>query len=372
MNSTLPFIPLASPDIQDQDIAEVVRVLKSGMLVQGAEVEQLEQTIASLIGVRNCIAVSNGTATMHLCLIARGIGPGDEVIVPAFSYVATANVVELTGAKPVFVDIDMATFNIDVAKIEAAISPRTKAIIPVHEFGLAADIGAIKAIAVKHSLYIIEDAACALGAKECNEFVGSFGAAGSFSLHPRKAITTGEGGLITTNDDQLAIQLRQLRNHGIQYDHGKMDFVVAGYNYRMTNFQAALACSQLKRLQHIITYKNELAEVYYNEIKNPLVTLPVVPNNKLHSWQTFHLLLDDSIDQFTVISQLKENGIGTNYGAQCIPFQTFYAAKYQLSSAALFPNALKAFTNGLAIPIYEKMTKEDIKRVSHSINKISN
>lgn len=371
MTESDKFIPLSSPDIRQQDIDEVVRVLKTGMLVQGVEVERLESEVASLVGVRNCIAVSNGTASLHLCLTALGIGKGDEVIVPAFSYVATANVVELAGATPVFVDIDLSTYNIDATQIEKAITGKTKAIIPVHEFGLSCDIHKINEIAAAHNLFVIEDAACALGAKSGGQYVGSFGIAGSFSLHPRKAITAGEGGLITTNDDNLASRLRILRNHGIQFEAGKMEFVDAGFNYRLTNFQATLAASQLKRLENIIAYKNELANVYFDEIKNPLVTLPSRVGTATHTWQTFHLLLNDCLDQYKVIKTLNENGIGSNYGAQCIPYQKFYQHKYRLACENLFPNALKAFTKGLAIPMFEKMNKDDVKRVAQIINKIS-
>lgn len=365
------FIPLASPDINDADIAAVIRVLKSGMLIQGIEVERLENKIAKRIGVAHCIAVANGTATMHLCLLALGIGPGDEVIVPAFSYVATANVVELTGATPVFVDIDSSTFNIDISLIEQAITKKTKAIIPVHEFGLASEITAIKNIADKYNLLVIEDAACALGATENGKPVGSFGIAGSFSLHPRKAISSGEGGLITTDDDGLARKLRILRNHGIEYRDGKMDFVEAGFNYRMTDFQAALVSNQEERLNNILTYKQKLAEVYFSEIKSAKLQLPSVPGNKIHTWQTFHVLLNKELNQQHVIALLKEKGIGTNYGAQCIPAQTFYQKKYRLHSENLFPNSFAAFTQGLALPIYEKLTEQDIQRISKTVNSLS-
>jgi len=365
------FIPLASPDITDSDITEVVRVLKSGMLVQGPEVEQLEKKIASFIGVKHCIAASNGTATLHMSLIAMGIGPGDEVIVPAFSYIATANVVELTGAICRFVDIDIQTFNINADAIEKAISPKTKAIIVVHEFGLSADISKIISIADKHRIPVIEDAACALGATEDEKNVGSFGRVGSFSLHPRKAISSGEGGLITTNDTDLSDKLRILRNHGIRMRDGKMDFVAAGFNYRMTDFQAVLVTSQLKRLPEILNVKSGLAKVYFEELDPSRLQLPSVPAGRRHTWQTFHVLLPDDLDQMQVISQLRSRGVGTNYGAQCIPYQTYYAEKYKLDSAALFPNALKSFKRGLALPIYEKLSVKDIKYISQQLNDIT-
>jgi perosamine synthetase len=364
------FIPLASPDINQQDIDCVTAVLRSGMLVQGVNVLALEKSFNDLNGSRNAIAVSNGTATLHLALLALGIGKGDEVIVPAFSYVATANVVEMVGATCVFVDIDIDTFNIDVTKVEALITTKTKAIIPVHEFGLACDIEAIMQIANKHKIYVIEDAACALGAMQNGKHTGTFGIIGSFSLHPRKSITCGEGGMLLTADDALAKKLRQLRNHGIEMQDGQMHFVDAGLNYRMTDFQAALANSQMQRLPAILKYKQELAEVYFSEIKNKDVVLPTVPSDRNHTWQTFHILIGEEKNQAKVLAELKENNIGANYGAQCIPATAYYKTKYGLNSEQQFPNAYRAFTKGIAIPIYEKLTKEIIKQISNSINRL--
>src|SRR6476620_10478030 len=295
------FIPLASPDIREEDIALVNEVLRSGMLVQGTYVGKLEEAFASYHGVKHAIALSNGTATLHLALKVLGIGPGDEVIVPAFSYVATANVVELVGARCVFVDVEERSFNIDVKAIAEKITPRTKAIIPVHEFGLACDIEAVMALANKHGLHVIEDAACALGARQNGKLVGTFGVLGSFSLHPRKSITSGEGGLLLTDDDALATKLRQLRNHGIQMENGAMNFVEAGYNYRMTDFQGALAWSQFQRLEKILSWKNDLAEIYLFTIKHSRFKLPVIPKGRNHTWQTFHLLVKGEPGQKAVI-----------------------------------------------------------------------
>lgn len=367
----LDFIPLASPDIREEDIDAVVKVLKSGNLVQGKYVESLEANIAHYLGVSNCIVVTNGTATLHLILVALGIGPNDEVIVPAFSYIATANVVELVGAKPVFVDIDIQSFNIDISKIEAKINKNTKAIIGVHEFGLAADMQSIKKICDKHGLFFIEDAACALGASEDSSFAGTIGIAGSFSFHPRKAITSGEGGAIVTNDDLLANKLRSLRNHGIDSTNKiQMDFINAGYNCRMTDFQAALLNSQLERLMSILSEKQKIARRYLNEIKSDKVILPTVPSNKQHSWQTFHVLLADSIDQSAIISLMKTKGIGTNYGAQCMPAQTYFKNKYNYNAELEFPNAYTAFRKGLAIPLYEKLNTDQVSHIINSINSL--
>ena len=358
------FIPLAKPNISDQDIEAVVEVLRSGMLVQGENVLQLEKNITDLTGACHASAVSNGTASLHLALIQLGIGKGDEVIVPAFSYVATANVVELTGATPVFVDIDLQTFNIDPTLIERAINERTKAIMPVHEFGLAADMASIMDIANKHQLAVIEDAACALGATFKGKPVGTFGDYGSFSLHPRKAVSSGEGGIVITNDPGKDRRIKILRNHGVEMLNGEMHFVDFGFNYRMTDFQAALVKNQVKRVPEIIKYKQQLAEIYLNEINSPAITLPAIPEACNHTWQTFHIILGESLKRDHIIQSMKTKGIGTNYGAQCIPETTAYQNKYGYDSAQLFPNALRAFRQGLALPLYDKLSKEDIQFVA--------
>lgn len=364
------FIPLGRPDIKEGDIEKVADVLRTGMLVQGKNVLSLEKAFAELHQSPNAVAASNGTATLHLALKSLGIGKDDEVIVPAFSYTATANVVELVEATTVFVDIDINTFNIDVNKIERAITSKTKAIIPVHEFGLACDIEKVCSIAEKHSLHVIEDAACALGARQHNRLVGNFGVFGSFSFHPRKSITAGEGGMLLTADTDLAKKVRQLRNHGLDPENPEMDFIAAGFNYRMTDFQAALALSQFQRLEKILQQKSKLAEIYFNEINNTHIKLPVIPEGYNHTWQTFHLLLDDSLDQKEVIKKLKDLNIGTNYGAQCIPAQTYYKRKYGYDCQKQFPKAYRAYTKGLAIPIYERLSEENIVSISKIINKL--
>lgn len=363
------FIPITKPWIIDADIDAVTAVLKSGMLVQGKEVERLEKEIADYIGVEHVIAVSNGTATMHIMLKVLGIGEGDEVIVPAFSYVSTANVVELVGAKPVFVDIDIQTFNIDCKIIESKITTKTKAILAVHEFGLAANVIELKAICNKHKLLFLEDAACALGASINNKKTGSFGHSASFSLHPRKAITSGEGGLITTNDYSFAEKCRVLRNHGVDLTKGKTGFIEAGFNYRMTDFQAALVTSQFLRFEEILARKNQIASQYCAEINNTKIILPKIPNGYAHSWQSFHVILN-GISQSEAIERLKKEGIGANYGAQCIPEVIYYKNKYNHNSINEFPNAYKAFEQGLVIPLYPQMNKEEIKHAIYTVNNI--
>lgn len=364
------FIPLARPNIIEKDIALVSDVLRSGMLVQGKYVEELEGKFIQLSSATFASALSNGTATLHLALVSLGIKAGDEVIVPAFSYMATANVVELVGARPVFVDIDLRTFNIDVTKIEAAITPRTKAIIPVHEFGLACDIASVMKIANAYRLFVIEDAACALGAMYENKHVGSFGHFGSFSLHPRKAISSGEGGVLITNNESYDKKIKLLRNHGTEIINGKMDFTDFGFNYRMTDFQAALVCSQMSRLEESIRYKNTLATIYDKGIVSDRIQLPVVPEYTQHTWQTYHVLLDKSVDRDELIIRLKEKHIGTNYGAQCMPAMSSFRNKYRYDCEALYPNALLAYQQGLALPIYDLVSEQQIHYITETLNNL--
>jgi perosamine synthetase len=364
-------IPLMVPDIRQEDIQAVVDVLNSGMLVQGQKVEDLESSISNYLGSKHAIVVSNGTASLHLALISLNIGPGDEVIIPAFSYIATANVVELVGAKPIFVDIEIESFNINTNLIKEKITKNTKAIIPVHEFGLTCNISEIIDIAKENGLFVIEDAACALGATENNKFAGTLGDIGSFSFHPRKAITGGEGGVIVTNNDELAKKLKILRNHGIEIIDNKMEFVVAGYNYRMTDFQAALILSQFKRFSEILDKKEYLAKMYEQNLKSiNQITIPAVNKNKKHTWQSYHIILNDKINRDLIIEDLKKIGIGSNYGAQCIPAQKFYQEKYNIECLKHFPNALRAYKQGLALPLYERINNTEIIRVSTQLKKL--
>ncbi len=361
-------IPLGLPDIRNDDIERVVKVLQSGNLVQGSEVAELEGDLSHFCSSDYASVVSSGTASLHLALVALGIGQGDEVIVPAFSFIATANVVELVGASCVFVDIDLRTFNIDESLLPNKITSKTKAIIPVHEFGLCANMDAIMEIANKYNLKVIEDAACALGSYYNNKHAGTFGDFGSFSFHPRKSVTSGEGGCLITNDPFLNEQVKVLRNHGIATDKIPMDFTMAGFNYRLTDIQAALLFAQLERLQDALKHKEKLAFIYLNEIDQDAVALPWQPPNTKHAWQTFHVLLPSNEDREQLKSYLKSKGVMTNYGAQCIPSMSYYDKKYNLNAELSFPNAYKAYHCGLAIPIYTKLQEQQVKYISDTIN----
>ena len=365
-NSIKSFIPLFTPDIIEADIAAVSEVIRSGMLVQGAQVEALEKYTNEYIGCKHTIAVSSGTSTLHLMLHVLGIGPGDEVIVPAFSYIATANVVELVGATPIFVDIDINTFNINADLIEQAITPRTRAIMPVHEFGLPANMDAILDLANKYDLPVLEDAACAIGSEWNGKKTGSNSYLASFSLHPRKAITSGEGGLICTNNDELAHKLRILRNHGMELINSQMDFSAAGFNYRMTDFQAALVLSQFPRLPTQLLTKNQLAQTYSAQLDGQKYTVPIQSEGTAHAWQTYHLLVKGNRNE--LIQVLKNKGIGTNYGAQCMQAMNFYVNKYKLNSEKLFPAAWASYNQGLALPLFSTLTTEQQQTVIQHLN----
>ena len=360
-------VPLTTPSIQNADIENVVRVLQSGNLVQGRQVEALEDAVADFIGAKHVIAVSNGTASLHLALLALGIGPGDEVVIPAFSYVATANVVEIVGARPVFVDICVATCNIDTKQLAQAITAKTKAIIPVHEFGYPADMGTIMEIANKYGIPIIEDAACALGSEWQGIKTGAIGLVGSFSLHPRKAITSGEGGLLTTNDRSLAAFFRQKRNHGMMKSGAGIEFVSAGFNYRLTDIQAALVIGQLNRISEIAERRERLADRYNEYLVNNRFMKPARPLVGKTSWQSYHIILDDDVNREHLLSYLKGHQIEAHYGAQCIPVQKFYQEKYS-SQPHQFPNAYKAYAQGVVLPLFDQMSIEQSNHVINSIN----
>jgi dTDP-4-amino-4,6-dideoxygalactose transaminase len=360
-------VPLSFPSIDQNDIGSVLNVLESGQLVQGRFVQSLEKAVADFIGVEQAVAVSSGTATLHLALLSLGVGWGDEVVVPAFSYVATANVVELVGAKPVFVDIHPDDFNIDPEKIEAALSPRAKVLMPVHEFGHPSNMSRIQEIADLHKLEVVEDAACALGSEWKGRKVGAYGKIGSFSFHPRKAVTSGEGGILTTNDPDLAFFFRIMRNHGIANGDNAMDFVAAGFNYRMTDIQAALVLGQIARLEAIIARRHAVVNRYNVELESHFFDKPRPPVDGKTTWQSYHLVLKSDVDQSQFIRYLKGKGIGANYGAQCIPVQTYYRTKYGYSRDD-FPEAYRAFSQGIVLPLFDSMSQDQVSYVIETVN----
>ena len=361
-------IKLAKPNISEDTINTVSNVLRSGNLVQGEYVEKFENDLKNYLDVEHAVVVSSGTAALHLSLLALGIKAGDEVIVPAFTYPATANVVEIVGATSIFVDITLDDFCIDVTKIEEVITDKTKAIIPVHEFGQAADIAPIISIAKQYNLKIIEDAACALGTEYNNQKVGSFGDVGCFSFHPRKAITTGDGGVVVTNNEKLANKLRSLRNHGISTINGNIDFKYAGLNYRMTEFQAVIGIDQLRNFDNQISYRKVLAKKYDNSLKkNKFIKVPKLFNERKMTYQSYHILLDDSLSRDDLIRYLKKNGIESNYGAQALNMLDYFRRKYNLNKKN-YANSCISYNQGVVLPLGNFTDISEIEKITKTIH----
>lgn len=357
-------IRLMVPSIEDDDIEAVRTSLASGMLVQGARVAAFEAELAAFLGVPHAIAVTNCTAALHLALLALNVGPGDAVAVPAYSWIATANVIELVGAKPVFVDIDPRTFNMsppaladELERLRREKDVRLKAILPVHAFGQLADVQALLRIAADHHVPIVEDAACALGAS-----FSTRGILQCFSFHPRKAITTGEGGVVATTDDRLARMLRMLRNHGIDPDEQHITFAVPGLNCRMTEFQAAMGLTQLRKLPRILRRRRELADVYKSALANTTITPPF--DNGTHTYQTFVCLLppDRAASRSQVIANMRECGVEATIGTWHMPLARYFRMKYGYKPGD-FPTTDDVFARSISLPLHERLTRDEQSRV---------
>lgn len=366
-------IRLSKPNIGDEEFEQIKDVLESGYLVQGDKVEEFESLVKKYLNTEHAIAVSSGTAALHLALLALDIKARDEVIVPDFTFPATANVVEIIGATPKLVDIDINTFCIDINKIEDKITNKTRAIIPVHEFGHSADMDKILELAQKYNLKIVEDAACAFGTEYKNIKVGSIGDIGCFSLHPRKTITTGEGGILVTNNDKLANRLRIMRNHGISNYEGRNDFVMPGLNYRMTNMQGAIGVAQMSKLNNMDLRRKLIVKKYGTLLRNIKgIVLPKQNDDTTnHTWQTYHVLLKGNVDRNLIITKLREKGIEVNYGASSIHEQTYYKQKYSFESNE-FPNSSYSSRNGLALPLHDSLSYNEVEYVVQELHKLIN
>lgn len=363
-------IKLSKPYIPEETLGSMMQVLQSGNLVQGANVLAFEAALQEYLGVAHVVLVSSGTAALHVSLVALGIGLGDEVIVPAYSFPAVANAVELAGAKPVFVDICTGDYCIDADKIERKITLRTKAIMPVHEFGQAADMDKIWEIASGRGLYVVEDAACAIGTRYNHVHAGTMGDLGCFSFHPRKILTTGEGGAVVTHNPDLAGKVRKLRNHGMEPAGKRFDFVLPGFNYRMTDFQAAMGVPQLNALDETIGIHRAQGE-YYNRAFAGVqgITLDSDYENRFKTYQTYHILLSSEQIRDKVKEELYKKGIESNIGAYAIPFLSYYSEKYKLAPGE-FANARTAFSRGLALPVGRHLKEGDLEYITNSVKEI--
>ena len=370
-------VPLSKPFFDEEEIREIEKVLKSGWVAgQGPKNKELETAFAKYIGVKYAVCVSSCTTALHLALLALGVGKGDEVIVPDFTYPATAYAVLYTGATPVFVDITQDTYNIDVKKIEEKITPKTKAIIPVHLFGLCADMDPILEIAKKHNLKVIEDAACAAGSKYKDKFAGSIGDVGCVSFHARKGITSGEGGIVTTNDEKVAETVRSLSCFGVESAHSRADefhipeFTKLGYNYKLSDIAAAIALIQLKRAENFIKKRNELANYYNEKLKGmELVKAPAVEEFNRHVYQTYAVMLDRKVDRNKTIVELKKKGIQAQIGTYALHPQPVYKDITNCNEND-FPSSKSAFEQSLALPMFHELTFEEIDYVVSALKEI--
>ncbi len=361
-------IRLVVPDIDEDELAEVQSVLASGYLTQGPKVAEFERLIAARVGTRHAFATTSATTALHLALVAMGIGTGDEVLVADFTFPASANVVVQQGATPVLVDVDPGTFTMDPEDLERKITARSRALIPVHAFGLSADMNPILEIARSHGLLVLEDAACAIAATYYDRPVGSMGTAGCFSFHPRKAITTGEGGMITTDDDALAERISLLRSHGGIRTGNRFRFEAAGFNYRLSDILAAVGVAQLRKLDAILARKRELAAEYTRRLRGlDGVTAPVEPAWRGHVYQSYVLTLDDAIDRDRVIDAMKERGIETTLGTYALHAEPFFARTYGYRPGDL-PGSYASYRHSLTLPLYSSMTDADMDRIVDSLS----
>lgn len=386
--SDLRSIPIARTALTAEEIQSVLGPLESGWLVQGPKVKSFEDKWCAFTGAPHSLAVTSCTTGMHLAVAALNLGPGDEVILPAFTWIATANVIEHQGATPIFCDIDPVTFNIDVAQIEGLITKKTVGILPVHLFGLAADMNPIMAIAEKHGLWVVEDAACGFGATYGGQHVGHFGNAGAFSFHPRKAITTGEGGMVTTGDKDLATKIQQLRDHGavlsdLQRHLGPKpyllaDHIHAGYNQRMTDIQGALGSAQMERAEAIISERRALAAGFDAAFADlDWLRTPTVSDGFEHGYQSYPCMFrPDDITLDTVkninaernawMEELQVRGISTRPATHAVHMLSFYAEKYELTPEA-FPMAYAANHCSISLPLFHGMAADEQIQVIDTI-----
>jgi dTDP-4-amino-4,6-dideoxygalactose transaminase len=345
-------IRLGRPDVGEAELAEVAEVLESGMLTMGAKVEEFEAEIARACEVTHALAVSSGTAALHLAVLAFGLEPRDEVLVPAYTFPATANVVALAGLRPVLVDVDPETMNIDPAKIEVA--ARTKLLLGVHLFGRPLRLHELP------DLPLLEDAAGALGARYRGRACGSLGVAGCLSFHPRKIVTTGEGGAVTTSDDAVADAVRQLRNHGWR-TLVPPDLPSPGLNYRLSDILCAVGLPQARRLRELHAERARIAAGYAERLAHLPVLLPYADEGDVHGWQAYVIQVDD---RDRVLAALREQEIEAQIGTYALPLLGAYRDQGE------FPGARRVFERALALPFHTRLSDAELDRVGKALDKL--
>lgn len=375
-------IHIARPDTGEEEWRALREPLENGWLTQGPKVAAFEKAFAARHAVPHALATTSCTTALHLILAAMDIGPGDEVIVPAFTWVATANVVLYCGATPVFVDVDRVTFNMDPALVAAKVTARTKAIIAVHLFGLCADVDAIAKAAP--GIPIIEDAACAAGAAYKGRHAGTLGLAAAFSFHPRKSITTGEGGMVTTGDPRLAARANSLRNHGAALSEEQRhvapkpyilaDFNLLGFNYRMTDLQGAVGLVQLAKLDRYIDERAQWAHYYERELAGiPWLRTPRTPAGDRHGWQSYVCMVDEEkagLARNDIMDRLLQQGINTRPGTHAVHMLGYYRNRYGLTPED-YPAARNCDRLSMAIPLHNRMGEEDYRQVVRALRGIA-
>lgn len=366
-------IALARPWFGEEEEAAVRRVLKSGWVVQGPEVAAFEQAVGAMHQLPHAVAVSSATAGLHLIYLALGIGPGDVVLVPSFAWPSAANMAVRVGAIPFFVDVDPATYNLTAATLKQGLQQvrerglgRPRAVVVVHEFGLPAPMAELLALAEAEKLLVIEDAACALGAVHQGRPLGHFGRAAVFSFHPRKSVSTGEGGMVVTREPELAEAIRAARNHGQEMRNGRREFTSAGFNYRLTEIQAAIGLEQLKRFPVILAAKRKLAAAYRHELGGIKGITPPA-NSPEQTWQTFMITLDSVAARDRVQQCCQANGIETGPGAVAGHTGALWNGQF-LQPHDLCPVSSRLAACGLALPLHAQLTDDNVRRVSSTVS----
>ncbi|MCL1789760.1 MAG: DegT/DnrJ/EryC1/StrS aminotransferase family protein [Peptococcaceae bacterium] len=376
------FVAYGLPLIEEDDIAGVLDSFRSGWLTRGPKTLEFEKTFASYVGAKHAVAVNSCTSGLHLTLSCLDLGPGDEVITTPLTFVATVNTIIHTGAKPVLVDIDPYTMNIDGRKIEEAITSHTKALVPVHIAGYPCDMDAVMDLAGRHRIKVIEDAAHAIYTQYQGRMVGSIGDATVFSFYATKNLVTGEGGMVTTNDDDLAERLRLWSSHGLSHgawnrytDQGSWfyEVLVPGYKYNMTDIQAALGLSQLKKLNKMQARREEIAR-YYNEAFAgcPAIELPIDSPDVRHAWHLYIVklnLAEISVDRNAFIDRLKEKGVGSSVHFIPVHYHPYHRDYF---AGASYPVTEEIFERIVSLPLYPKMSDEDVAKVIQAVMEILN
>jgi dTDP-4-amino-4,6-dideoxygalactose transaminase len=373
-------LPITRPHFGEEEIAALRQVLASGWVTQGPVTGQFEKRFGQRHQVEHALATTSCTAALHLSVMALGIGPGDEIIVPSFTWVTSAHCAEYVGAKVAFCDVDPLTMNIDPASAAAAVTPRTKAILPVHLFGLAADMDAINALARRHSLAVIEDAACAVGTGYQGKPVGGLGDLGCFSFHPRKVITTGEGGMVTTRSQDLADRVAALRNHGSNrrqaprnpkpYEMGVFDQL--GFNLRLSDIQAAVGVAQMDRLDELLQHRRRMAEGYHERLRDLCwLRIPLAAPGYQHTYQSYVIWVQDDapLSRNDMMDELSHKRIQTRPGTiavHCIPY---YQTRYGLNPSQ-YPVSYAAQEKTITLPIFPGMTEQHLDYVCESLRKM--